>query len=188
MGYSRYYGNATANGAGTLVHVVSNPDNANFGWLLNSHLELRLSSAGQSLAAFTTEVEDGLAKLSLYNDYNINGSSIEIPNLTASAVYQFYISRITPKLSHFVDFQAGSPITETDLDNSNKYALFRFQELEDVSEQYSPFILTLAKMKTVAGITGEFTGDTDTQTMTNKTFTAGAGITSSFDLGTASWQ
>jgi len=133
-------------------------------------------------------VEGGLVKLSLYNDYTLTGSSIEIPNLTASAAYQFYINRVTPKLTHFVDFQAGSPITETDLDNSNNYALFRFQELEDVSEQYSPYVLTLARMKTVAGITGEFTGDTDTQTITNKTFTAGASITSSFDLGTASWQ
>jgi hypothetical protein len=43
-------------------------------------------------------------------------------------------------------------------------------------------------MKAVAGITGDFMGTTDIQTITNKAYTAGAGIESTFDLGTASWQ
>lgn len=184
MGYSKYYGNATANGAGTLTHVISNPDNVYFGWLITSHLELRLSSAGQSLGSFTTAVEGGLAKLSLYNDYSVTGSSVEIPNLTANAVYQFFINRVTPKLSHFVDFQAGAPITETDLDNSNKYALYRSQELED---SLSPYELTLAKMKTASGLTGDFVDTGSVQTVSNKIFPA-TGDGSNFDCGSANWN
>ena len=184
MGLANYYGNATANGSGLLTHTVSNPDNANFDWLIASHLELRLSTAGQSLAAFTTAVENGQAKLSLYNDYSLTGKLIEVPNLVAGGVYQFYVSRVTPKKTHFVDFQAGSPITETDLDNSNRYALFRSQEIEDLA---APFQLTLAKMKTAAGTSGDFVDTGSAQTVLNKTFPS-TGTGSNFDAGQANWS
>jgi len=193
MAFSRYYAAQATNGSGVLAHTIANPDNASFGYLHLHHLEFRISSAGQSLVAFKTALDAGIAKLTNYNDYTIADGVFTIPadyGLTESATYQLQIKRVTPKLTHYVNFNAGAPITETDLDNSNSYALFRSQELEDGIQDVIDFgfVLTLAEMKSVAGITGEFTGDTDTQIMTNKAFTAGTAITSTFDLGTASWQ
>lgn len=187
MGLSKYYGNAAANGSGLLSHTVSNPDNASFAWLNDSHLELRVSSAGQSLAAFQTAVDAGQSKLSLYNDYTLTGKLIEVPNLTNGATYQFEIRRVTPKSTHYVDFQAGSPITETDLDNSNNYALFRTQELEDTISGFSDYELTLAKMKTAAGTSGDFVDTGSAQTVLNKTFPS-TGTGSNFDAGQANWS
>lgn len=195
--YSRYYATAVAGNPATLVHTISNAGNANFAWLLDSHLELYVSSAGQSLDAFKVAIAGGsTAALTLNNDYTLDNSSGDILilagyGLTADATYRLHIKRVTPKGIHFVNFQAGSPLTELDLDNSNNYALFRSQELEDDLEVFvedGSYTLTLEDMKTVAGVTGDFTGTTDTQTMTNKAFTAGEGITTTFDLGTASWQ
>jgi hypothetical protein len=187
MGLSKYYGNAAANGSGLLSHTISNPDNASFNWLNNSHVELRLSSAGQSLVAFQAAVKAGQDKLSLFNDYSITGKLLEVPSLTNGATYQFEIRRITPKSTHYVNFQAGSPITETDLDNSNNYALYRTQELEDTVANFSEYELTLAKMKTAAGTSGDFVDTDSAQTVLNKTFPS-TGSGSNFDAGQANWS
>jgi hypothetical protein len=187
MSYSRYITSGTTTTSGGLVHTVSNPANASFSWLAAEHIEIYLSTAGQALSAFTTAITNGeVNKFNTSDGYTLVGTTLTFSGLTASSTYHFQIRRVTPKLTHFVDFTAGSPLTEIDLDNSNRWALYRTQEVEDSVT----FTLTLENMKTVAGITGDgdFVFTTDTQTITNKTFTAGTAITSSFDLGTASWQ
>lgn len=185
MAFSRYYGSQAANGSGVLVHTVANPDNASFGFLHISHVELRMSSAGQSLVAFKAALESGMAKLTIYNDYTFANGVITIPasyGLTQSATYQLQIKRVTPKLTHYVNFNAGAPITETDLDNSNSYALFRSQEIED---DLGENLLTLINMKTVSGITGDFVDTLSFQTVRNKTFPADQSNVA--DYGTAAW-
>ena len=191
--YSRYYATATAvndSGNVTLAHTISNSANTNFAWLLGSHLQLYISSAGQSLDDFKTAVAGGQAALTLNNDYTLTGDDILIPATygLSAAVYRLHIKRVTPKDAHFVNFQAGSPLTEADLDNSNNYALFRSQEIEDdlaVVSSTSTFTLTLAAMKAVASVTGDFVGHSDTQNLENKTFAADKGNT--YDCGGRSW-
>ena len=190
MGLSKYYGSATADGSGIINHTISNPDNSNFAWLHGSHLEIRLSSAGQSLSSFQTAVDGGgVAKLTQYTNYSLTGSVLQIPSLTNNAAYKFEVRRITPKKTHFVDFQAGSPLTENDLDNSNKYALFRSQELEDRLNDVassSGYTLTLAEMKSVASVNGDFVGHTDTKNLSNKSFVANTNNT--YDCGIRNWN
>ena len=185
MAFSRYYGAQTANGSGVLGHTINNPDNASFGFLNVSHIELRLSSAGQSLVAFKAALEAGMAKLTIYNDYTLESGVITLPasyGLTQGATYQLQIKRATPKLAHYVNFNAGAPITETDLDNSNSYALFRAQEIED---DLGENLLTLINMKNVSGITGDFVDTLSVQTVRNKTFPADQSNVA--DYGLASW-
>ncbi len=188
MAFSNYISSATASGSGGITHSISNPGNNSFAWLNSDHMEFRLSTPGQSLSSFNTELT--AETINKATNYTLIGTTLTFSGLTNGGAYHFEVKRVTPHLTHYVDFQAGSPITESDLDNSNRYALYRTQELEDGLQSALDlgYVLTLGEMKSIAGITGEFTGDTDTQTITNKTFTAGAGITSSFDLGTASWQ
>jgi hypothetical protein len=189
--YSRYYATATAGNPATLAHTISNSYNTNFAWLVDSHIQLYISSAGQSLDDFKTAIVGGQAALTLNNDYTLTNGDILIPQtygLTANAVYRLHIKRVTPKDAHFVNFQAGSPLTESDLDNSNNYALFRSQELEDdlsVVSSTSTFTLTLAAMKAVASVTGDFVGHSDTQNIENKTFAADKG--NAYDCGGRSW-
>lgn len=133
MAYSRYYATETTPlNTGVLTHTIGNPSNNNFGYLTASHLELYLSHADQTLASFTSDVDAGDAKLCvIYNDFTVENNVITLTGLLPDTTYRIYIKRVTPKLTHFVDFQAGAPLTETDLDNSNKYSLFREQEIED---------------------------------------------------------
>ena len=136
MRYSRYYAAATTNESGVLTHTVSNPNNINFGYLAKTHLEFRISANSQTLTAFTADIDaDDVSALSLGNDYTLDLShefaSTNNMNLTPTATYYLYVKRATPKLTHFVDFQGGAPLTEADLDNSNRYSLFREQEIED---------------------------------------------------------
>lgn len=191
--YSRYYATANAGGdpAVTLAHTISNSANTNFAWLADNHLQLYISSAGQSLDDFKAAITGGQAPLNLNNDYTLTGSNILIPSSygLSAAAYRLFVKRVTPKNTHFVDFQAGSPLTESDLDNANNYALFRSQELEDdlsVVSSTSNYTLTLAAMKTVANVTGDFVGHSDSQNLENKTFAANKGNT--YDCGGRSWS
>lgn len=133
MAYSRYYATeSTPINSGVLTHTINNPSNANFGFLANAHLELRLSTADQALTSFVADIDaNDLTALSLGNAYTLEGNTITVTSLTVDSTYRLHLKRVTPKLAHFVDFQAGSPLTEADLDNSNKYSLFREQEIED---------------------------------------------------------
>jgi hypothetical protein len=183
MAYSRYIGSGAASGTGGHTHAVSNPGNGNFDWLSTDHIKIYLSDAGQSVSSFQSEISAGT--VSLFNPadgYTLVGTTLTFSGLSASATYRFLIKRETPKLSHFVNFQAGAPLTELALDNSNKYTLFRAQELEDDLEEKA---LSLANMKTTAGITGDFVDTTSAQTITNKTFQDSA---STFDGGTLSFN
>ena len=188
MAYSRYYATETATSGSNpaLVHTIANPDNASFGYLAPAHIQLSISTANQSLADFQAASK---SVLSINNDYLLDGDGkiTTIPSsltLTAGATYRIYINRVTPKLTHTVDFQAGSPLTESDLDNSNRFSLFRSQEIEDDLGSTS-FALTLAAMKETAGITGNFLGTTDAQSVENKTFAPLKGNT--FDCGGRSY-
>lgn len=183
MGLSSYITTATASGSGGITHTVSNPGNNNFAWLSSTHIEIRLSAAGQSLVSFNTAITNGtINKLSA--GYTLIGSTLTLSGLTSNAVYYWEVKRVTPKIAHYVDFQAGSPITESDLDNSNRYALYRTQELEDL---VAPYTLTLAKMKTASGINGDFVDTLSVQTVSNKIFPA-SGEGSNFDCGSANWN
>ena len=192
MSYSRYITSGTTTGAGGLVHTVSNSGNSTFDWLASSHMKIYLSTAGQSQASFTAAIAAGTVnEFTPQMGYTLVGVTLTFSGLNASATYFFQVKRVTPKLSHFVDFSAGSPLIEVDLDNSNKYALFRSQEIEDDLETLnaaassSTYTLTLAEMKSVASVTGAFVGDTDTQSIENKTFAANKG--NLYDCGGRSW-
>jgi hypothetical protein len=183
MGYSRYIGGGTTTSSGGLVHNVSNPDNNSFTWLSPDHIQIYLSTAGQSLSSFEAALNAGTVNLFNPSDgYVLAGTTLTFTGLAASSQYKFQIKRVTPKLTHFVDFTAGSPLTEADLDNSNKYALFRAQELED---EVSDKTISLAKMKSTANITGDFVDTTSAQTITNKNF---PDSTSVFDGGSLSFS
>ena len=133
MAFSRYYATEdTPVNSGVLTHTIANPSNTNFGYLDPYHLEVYVSKADESLNAFQADVNAGTAdKYTLNNDFTLESGVITINNLAVDKRYRLFIKRVTPKLKHFVDFQAGSPLTEADLDNSNKYSLFREQEIED---------------------------------------------------------
>ena len=182
MGLSSYITTATASGSGGIAHTVSNPGNNNFAWLSSSHIEIRLSSAGQSLVSFNTDMTNGTVN-KLTSGYTLIGSTLTLSGLTNNAVYYFEVKRVTPKIAHYVDFQAGSPITESDLDNSNRWALYRTQELED---SVAPYNLTLEKMKIASGITGDFVDTFSVQTVSNKIFPS-SDVGSNFDCGSANW-
>lgn len=183
MGYSRYISSGVMSGTGGHTHVVSNPGNSGFSWLSVDHIKIYLSDAGQSLTDFQSALSAGTVNLFNPADgYTLVGTTLTFSGLTALATYRFQIKRVTPKLSHFVDFQAGAPLTELALDNSNKYTLFRAQELEDDMEESA---LSLQNMKTTAGVTGDFVDTTSSQTLTNKTF---QDSTSTFDGGTLSFN
>ena len=194
MAYSRYYATIVASDpGGVLTHVVANPDNNTFGIIADAHLQVAVSVPGQTLAAFQALVAAGrYTVLQLNNDYSlINNTITTALTLEAGGTYRVYLNRVTPKNAHVVDFQAGSPLTETDLDNSNRYTLFRSQELEadmavvSSAAAASSYTLTLAEMNSVAGIAGAFVGYTDTQNIENKTFAADKG--NLFDCGGRSW-
>jgi len=133
MAYSRYYASEdTPMNSGVLTHTVANPDNNNFGYLSPYDLEVYASKADQSLSSFQADVDSNYAdQYTLDNDFTLINNVITITNLAANKRYRLFIKRATSKLVHPVDFQAGSPLTEADLDNSNKYSLFREQEIED---------------------------------------------------------
>ena len=192
MSYSRYITSGTTTGGGGLVHTVSNSGNSTFDWLSPDHMKIYLSTAGQSQVDFTAAIAAGTVnEFTPQMGYTLVGVTLTFSGLNALSSYFFQVKRVTPKLSHFVDFSAGSPLTEVDLDNSNKYALFRSQELEDDLETVnavassSTFTLTLAAMKAVASVTGDFVGHSDTQNIENKTFAANKGNT--YDCGGRSW-
>lgn len=183
MAYSRYIASGTATGAGGIVASISNPGNGNFDWLSPDHIKIYLSSANQTLSDFNAAITEGTVNLFNPSDgYTLVGTTLTFSGLTANATYRWQVKRVTPKLNHVVDFQAGSPLTELDLDNSNKYTLFRAQELEDDIEEKT---ISLALMKTTAGITGDFVDTTSAQTITNKTF---SDSTSSFDGGSLAFS
>jgi hypothetical protein len=181
MAFSRYITSGTASASGGFTHSVSNPSNGSYGWLLGDHMKIYLSTAGQSLASFTTALDAGTVSLFNPGDgYTLQGTTLTFSGLVASSIYQFQVKRMTPKLTHFVNFNAGSPLSEADLDNSNKYALFRAQELEDDMEENN---LSLQNMKNTAGnLTGDFVDTNSVQTLTNKTF-SDTNSASTFDGG-----
>lgn len=180
MSYSRYYFVKAIDGTGVLTHTISNPSNTYFSWLSTAHLEFHRSNLAESLTDFTERIETGAStKLTMSGG---SGGSLVAGVLTITGLsvgsYYVHVRRVTPKLSHFVDFQVGQTLTAEDLDNSNKYALFRQQELED---DLTDNALTETKVKARLGITGDAVGTTDAQTLTNKQF---EDSTSRFDGGT----
>lgn len=178
MAYSKYItSGATLAGTG-FVHNVSNSGNSYFAWLADSHLEVRLSTLNESVTDFSARVAAGTVEVYAPSDgYSLVGTTLTFTGLVTSSTYHFEVRRVTPKLVHVVDFQAGAPLTESALDNSNKYALFRAQELED---RISDNMVSLSTMKIAANISGDFVDTLSVQTLANKTFSDN---TSSFDGG-----
>ena len=180
MAYSKYITSGATSGGTGFIHNVSNPGNNQFDWLSPDHIEIRLSNAGETLAAFSARVAAGtVAIFNPSNGYSLIGTTLTFTGLTSGQTYRFQLERVTPKLSHVVNFQAGAPLTEAALDNSNKYALFRAQELED---KIADNLVSLSSMKTAAGVTGDFVDTESAQTIKNKTF-INSGSASVFDGG-----
>lgn len=185
MAFSRYYAaESTPVNSGVITHTISNPSNTNFGYLSNSHVELYVSSPDESLSAFQADVNAGQAtKFLINNDFTLENNTITVSGLLANKTYRLYVKRATPKLTHFVDFQAGSPLTEADLDNSNKYSLFREQEIEDdladtnaligTSGSGSSSLDTAEAIKTALGIEGDAVGTQNVQEIFTKTIDGG---------------
>lgn len=185
MPFSRYYATEdTPVNSGVLTHTVANPSNANFGYLDPYHLEVYASKSDQTMAQFQADVSAGTAdQYTLNNDFTLESGVITINNLAVDKRYRLFIKRATPKLTHFVDFQAGSPLTEADLDNSNKYSLFREQEIEDdladtnaligTSGSGSSSLDTAEAIKTALGIEGDAVGTHNVQEIFTKTIDGG---------------
>ncbi len=182
MGYSRYISAFTTSSQGGYSHTISNPDNESFSFAEVDHINIFLSDAGQALASFQSAVLSGTANR--YLSHTLIGQTLTFSGLEESTSYCFQVKRVTPKATHFVDFQAGAPLTELALDNSNKYTLYRSQELED---DMGENLLTLAKMKALASVSGDFVDTTSTQTVSNKTLPSGGATGTHIDMGLASF-
>ena len=178
MGYSRYITSGTTTSNGSFNHTVTNPENAMFAWADVDHIKVYISTANQSLSSFQSEVILGTAPEA--QDYTLIGRTLSFSALNINSTYQFQVKRITPKLTHFVDFQAGQPLTELALDNSNKYTLYVAQELEDDMGDNN---LTLTLMKSLASVSGDFVDTTSIQTVMNKTLPANSSDGTKIDMG-----
>jgi hypothetical protein len=178
MGYSRYITSGTTTSNGGFTHTVTNPDNGTFTWAEVGHIKVYISTANQTLSSFQDTVILGTAAEA--QDYTLIGRTLTFSALTPNSTYQFQVKRVTPKLTHFVDFQAGQPLTELALDNSNKYTLYVAQELEDDMGDNN---LTLTLMKSLASVSGDFVDTTSIQTVLNKTLPSTGSSGTKIDMG-----
>lgn len=106
-----------------------------FSYLQKSHVEVRISNAGESLSAFKTRLAAGSVSASTLNtDYNVADSG-DITFVTAtladSSVYQIEVKRNSNMDARYVDFVDGSVVTEANLDDAQKQQLYLTQELAD---------------------------------------------------------
>jgi hypothetical protein len=127
-----------------------------FPFLKKSHIEVRVSNAGETLSAFKTRLAAGSVTAETFNtDYSITGTTVTFVTATLDngSTYQVETKRNSDILTSYVDFVDGSIVTEANLDDAHTQQLYVSQELQDNKA-------TLKEDGSVAAnITGDVTGN-----------------------------
>ena len=129
--YARIYTSVT----GTSSTETISASTVTFSYLKKSHVEVRVSNAGETLSAFKTRLAAGSVSASTYNtDYSIadNGDiTFTTSTLADGSSYQVEVKRNSNIDARYVDFVDGSVVTEANLDDAQKQQLYLTQELAD---------------------------------------------------------
>jgi len=129
--YARIYTSVT----GTSSTETISASTVTFSYLKKSHVEVRVSNAGETLSAFKTRLAAGSVSASTYStDYSIadNGDITFTTNTLADgSSYQVEVKRNSNIDARYVDFVDGSVVTEANLDDAQKQQLYLTQELAD---------------------------------------------------------
>ena len=129
--YARIYTSVT----GTSSTETISASTVTFSYLKKSHVEVRVSNAGETLSAFKTRLAAGSVSASTYStDYSIadNGDITFTTNTLADgSSYQVEVKRNSNIDARYVDFVDGSVVTEANLDDAQKQQLYLTQELSD---------------------------------------------------------
>ena len=106
-----------------------------FPYLKKSHLEIRVSGAGDDLATFKTNLTAGITKLVYGTDYTVSDAGlitfIVTGTFATGSVYQVQVKRNSDISARYVDFADGSVVTEANLDDAQKQQIYLTQELAD---------------------------------------------------------
>ena len=118
--YARIYTSVT----GTSSTETISASTVTFSYLKKSHVEVRVSNAGETLSAFKTRLAAGSVSASTYStDYSIadNGDITFTTNTLADgSSYQVEVKRNSNIDARYVDFVDGSVVTEANLDDAQK--------------------------------------------------------------------
>ena len=129
--YARIYTSVT----GTSSTETISASTVTFSYLKKSHVEVRVSNAGETLSAFKTRLAAGSVSASTYStDYSIadNGDiTFTTSTLADGSSYQVEVKRNSNIDARYVDFVDGSVVTEANLDDAQKQQLYLTQELAD---------------------------------------------------------
>lgn len=129
--YARIYTSVT----GTSSTETISASTVTFSYLKKSHVEVRVSNAGETLSAFKTRLAAGAVSASTYStDYSIadNGDiTFTTSTLADGSSYQVEVKRNSNIDARYVDFVDGSVVTEANLDDAQKQQLYLTQELAD---------------------------------------------------------
>lgn len=129
--YARIYTSVT----GTSSTETISASTVTFSYLKKSHVEVRVSNAGETLSAFKTRLAAGSVSASTYStDYSIadNGDiTFTTSTLADGSSYQVEVKRNSNIDTRYVDFVDGSVVTEANLDDAQKQQLYLTQELAD---------------------------------------------------------
>ena len=129
--YARIYTSVT----GTSSTETISASTVTFSYLKKSHVEVRVSNAGETLSAFKTRLAAGSVSASTYStDYSIadNGDiTFTTSTLADGSSYQIEVKRNSNIDARYVDFVDGSVVTEANLDDAQKQQLYLTQELAD---------------------------------------------------------
>ena len=91
--------------------------------LKKSHIEVRISGAGDSLATFKTNLVSGITAETFNTDYSISDAgdlTFATATLANGSVYQVELRRNSDINTAYVDFSDGVVVTEADLDNAHR--------------------------------------------------------------------
>ena len=106
-----------------------------FPYLKKSHLEIRISGAGDELATFKTNLTAGITKLVYGTDYTVGDDGlitfIVAGTFANGSVYQVQVKRNSDISARYVDFADGSVVTEANLDDAQKQQIYLTQEIDD---------------------------------------------------------
>jgi hypothetical protein len=139
MAYSQIY--TTVTGADTNETIDASV--LTFPYLKKSHVEIRISGAGDSLITFKEALSaDSIAALTLGTDYTLSDAGlitfIITGTLATSSVYQVQLKRNSDATARYVDFTDGSVVTEGNLDDAQKQQIYLTQELTDNTVPIGP--------------------------------------------------
>ena len=128
-----------------------------FPYIKKSHVEVRISNAGETLSAFKTRLAAGSVSASTINSHYTVADNGDLTFTSATLAdgsdYQVELKRNSNIDARYVDFVDGSVVTESNLDDAQKQQIYLTQELSDSKA-------TLKEDGSIAAnITGDITGD-----------------------------